>query len=182
MRYIAFLISSLIGFVIGHYLLTGAVGAFVSVIVSYHLYLGYFVITAEKETGISLPIGHTAVTHLAFLTVVIGLPYLREHIPYFGILQLLIPGLAPFEANWLFSSEKSSTRGGERRAIDPSSPSEQLMNAATGEDYDAFLKYMRNPHRSFRKNGRGIREEYALWLADRARKKPVAASGTPTAD
>jgi hypothetical protein len=182
MRYIAFLISSLVGFVIGHYLLPGAAGAFVSVIVSYHLYMAYFVVTAEKKAGISLPIGQTTITHLAFLMVVVGLPYLRQHIPYFSIAQLLIPGLAPFEAGLLFGKEKDSMREEQNQESALSIPAEQLMNSATSEDYDAFLQYMRHPHRSFQKNGRALREEYALWLADRASKKPVAASRTALVD
>lgn len=173
MRYIVFVVCSLISYAIGHYLLTGAAAAFVSVIVSYHLYLIFLVATAEKKSGISLPIVHTAVTHLAFLIVVVGLPYLRQHIPFFGIVKLFIPALAPFEADWLFSSDNRYKREEE---VALSSPAEELVNAATGEDYEAFLEYMRHPNRRFRKRGRRIREEYALWLADRARKRPVPAS------
>lgn len=181
MRYIVFVVCSLVGFVIGHYLLTGAAAAFVSVIVSYHLFLAYLVVTAEKEAGVSLPVGQTAATHLAFLVVVVGVPYLRQYIPFFSIVQLFIPALAPFEANWLFTSTKSGhEEDGQRVAL--SQPAEQLLKSSTGEDHEAFLEYMRRPDRRFRKHGRAIREEYALWLEDRARKKPVAASETATAD
>lgn len=182
MRFVVFVICSLIGFAIGNYLLTGAAAAFVSVMVSYHLYLAYLIATTVKKTGISLPLGQTAVTHLAFLIVLVALPYLRHYIPFFSIVKLFVPALAPFEAKWLFSDEKSSKREDDGKVVALPQPAEDLLKTATGEDHEAFLEYMRHPERRFRKHGRGIREEYALWLADRASKKTVAQKQTVTVD
>jgi hypothetical protein len=182
MRFVVFLICSTIGFVIGHYLLTGAAAAYVSVIVSYHLYLAYLVVTTVYKAGISLPVGQTTMTHLAFLFLVISLPYLRQHIPFFSIVTLFVPALAPFEANWLFNREKNSMREEDWQDNALSQPAEQLLRAATAEDHEAFLAYMRRPDRAFRKHGHGVREEYALWLEDRGKKKPIGASETASGD
>ena len=52
----AFIISSLIGFVVARYLFEGAWAAYAYILISYHLFLVWLVITAEHETGFSLPI------------------------------------------------------------------------------------------------------------------------------
>lgn len=180
MRYIVFVICSLIGFVIGHYLLAGATAAYLSAIVSYHLYLAFLVSTAKKNAGFSIPVWQTIVTHLAFLSVVVGLPYLRDQIPFFRIVSIFIPALAPFEAGWLFSKERENrwNEGPPESKLAP--PAEQLLNEATPEDHESFLKYMQQSNRKFRKPGLGIREEFAVWLADRARRKPTPASDGAT--
>jgi hypothetical protein len=85
---------------------TGALAAYLSVLISYHLYLGFLVMVQEKETGFALPIAHTVVSHLACLAVVVGIAFGRHYIPFFGIVRLFIPALAPFEVNWLFSGSK----------------------------------------------------------------------------
>jgi hypothetical protein len=106
MKRIAFLICSGIGYLIGHYFGTGAVAAYSSILISYHLYLAYLVVSAEKETGLSLSVGQTIVTHAACVAMIIGLAMGRHSIPFFGIIRLFIPGIAPFEVTWLFSGGK----------------------------------------------------------------------------
>jgi hypothetical protein len=106
MKKIAFLICSGIGYLIGHYFGTGAVAAYSSILISYHLYLAYLVVSAEKETGLSLSVGQTIVTHAACVAMIIGLAMGRHSIPFFGIIRLFIPGIAPFEVTWLFSGGK----------------------------------------------------------------------------
>src|SRR5579862_281063 len=100
-KYAAFFVSSLIGYVIGHFLLDGAAAAYASVLISYHLYLVLLVIFALQEKGFAMPIGMTLVMHTAFVAFLVGFAYARTHIPFFGLLSLLIPAVAPFEANWL---------------------------------------------------------------------------------
>jgi len=91
---------------------TGALAAYLSVLVSYHLYLGFLVMVQEKETGFALPIAHTIVSHLACLVVVVGIAFGRHYIPFFGILRLFIPAMAPFEVDWLFSGSKKKNAPG----------------------------------------------------------------------
>jgi hypothetical protein len=106
MKRIAFLICSAIGYLIGHYFGTGALATYSSILISYHLYLAYLVVSAEKESGLSLSVGQTIVTHAACVAVIIGLAMGRHSIPFFGIIRLFIPGIAPFEVTWLFSGGK----------------------------------------------------------------------------
>jgi len=167
MKFLGYVVASLIGFVIGHYLLHGAAAAFTSILVSYHLYLFFLVLGARHEKGISLPIGQTIFTHLAFLVVVIGIPYLRAQIPLFGLIALLVPGLAPFETKWLFSGQ-----GSKSITVDESRPVEPAF--ATAVDHEEFRLYLRSGNRRFRKPGATVDEEFKAWLADRAKKRATA--------
>jgi len=108
-----------------------------------------------------LPFGEAILTHAACLALTVGLPYLREHVPFFGVVRLLIPGVAFFEAQWLFS-------GGKKK---PQEEKPLPISGGTAEDHDAFLQYLAQPHRRFSKPGRSVNEEQALWLADRMKKR-----------
>lgn len=110
MKRIAFLLCSGFGYLIGHYFGDGAFAAYAAILISYHLYLAFLVVSAEKETGLSLPIGQTIVTHAACLVVVVGLAVGRHAIPFFGIIRLFVPAIAPFEVNWLFGGNKKNQK------------------------------------------------------------------------
>ena len=169
MKYAAFLVSSLIGYVIGHYLLDGAAAAYASVLISYHLYLALLVILTLKEKGFAMPIGMTMVMHTAFLAFLIGFAYAREHIPFFGLLSLLVPALAPFEANWLFGeSAPKKVEATETHVV--------VAPTATVDDHEAFRAHLKESYRPFRKPGISVDEEFNLWLADRAKHRAAAAA------
>jgi hypothetical protein len=185
-RYVGFVVCSLIGFVIGYFLLTGAAAAYTSVLVSYHLYLLLLILLSDQKRTVALPVGQTFMTHLAFLGVLVGMPFLRDHIPFFGIIRLLVPALAPFEVKWLFSTdkvpEKPSTEAVRTVPADPKKKKgetysiDDLINAASAQDHEMFLAYMRQPNRTFSRPGRGIREEYGYWLVDLAKKRAAIAA------
>ena len=157
------------------------------ILVTYHLILAFKVFTADKKAGLSMPIGQTILTHAACLAVIVGIAVLRRHIPFFGIIRYFIPGIAPFEAEWLFTGEKvkierltddeaiqaatvhieSSPDG----AISAPAAPVSLFASSTGEDYNEFLTLMQQGKRPFRKPGISIKEEYELWLAHRAKAK-----------
>ena len=162
MKLVAFLISSLIGFVIGHYLLPGAAGAYASILISYHVYLAFLVVTGNHQKGISMPIGLTILMHLAFLAILIGIPYLRQQIPFFGFMRLFVPALAPFEAMWLFSGN------GGKPAPRAAAPAPPLATEPTINDHEAFRRYLMQGDREFRKLGLSIDDEFKLWFAKRS--------------
>jgi hypothetical protein len=198
MKRIGFFVCSGIGYLIGHYMGTGAMAAYVSILVSYHLYLGFLVMIAEKETGFSLPIGHTLVSHLACLAVVVGIAFGRHYIPFFGLVRLFVPAMAPFEVNWLFSGGKKKT-GTSGAAVEfapvaaapvASAPAAQAPQAtpiataapapsfmtSTGDDYEDFLLHMKAGKRPFRKPGISVKEEFELFLAHRTKAKAAASA------
>jgi len=162
MRYAAFLICTLIGYIVGHYLLDGVAAVFASLLISYHLFLVFLIIIHERETGLSLPLGMSAVTHAAFLAVLLGLGVGRHYIPFFGLIRYLTPSLAPFEADWLFS-------GGRKKKDAASTPAP--IFAGTAEDYEQFLQYLGQKQRQFSRPGRTVQEEQVFWMADRAKRQ-----------
>jgi len=164
MAIIAYVVASAIGYVLGHYLLDGPAAAYASILVSYHLFLGFLVVTADHKQGFSMPIGQTIMTHSAFLALLIGLPYMRAHIPFFSLIAMLVPGLAPFETKWLFSGDGKVTNDNEESEETP-------MHDASPEDHEAFRQYLMQKERPFRKPGFSLNQEFNLWIKDRAHKK-----------
>jgi len=176
----AFIVSSLIGFVVARYLFEGAWATYAYILISYHLFLTWLVITAEHETGFSLPIFSTIITHLACLAVVIGLTVGRHFIPFFGLIRYFIPAMAPFERDWLFSGNAQKKDVKKKKV-----PAAAALNAipvhvaiaeATAEDNEAWIRYLAQPNRATRKPGVTVKDEYEQWLVARIGSRHAAAS------
>jgi hypothetical protein len=164
MAFLAYVVASAIGYALGNYLLDGPAAAYASILVSYHLFLGFLIFAADQKKGFSMPIMQTIFTHSAFLALLIGLAYSRTHIPFFGLISLLVPGLAPFETKWLFSADEKVTKNNEEGE-------EAAMHEASAEEHEAFRQYLTQKERPFRKPGLTLNQEFNLWIKDRAEKK-----------
>ncbi|HVN92979.1 MAG TPA: hypothetical protein VMT38_04760 [Terracidiphilus sp.] len=167
MAILAYVVAAAIGYALGHYVLEGAAAAYASILVSYHLFLGFLVFAADQKKGFSIPILQTIVTHLAVLGLLIALPYMRAHVPFFGFVTLLVPGLAPFEVKWLFSGDGKVTE-------DHAGDTEVPMQNASAEEHEAFRDYLLGKERAFRKPGMSVNQEFNLWIKARAGKKAQA--------
>jgi hypothetical protein len=174
MKSAALVLCTVIGYLLGHYLLPDPLAVYASMLIAYHLLLVFLVVIADREKGMSLPVGSTILTHLACLAILIGVAVERQYIPLFGIIRYFIPALAPFEADWLFS-------GGRKKAKDRAAPEHIPLPAGTADDYDEFLRYLAQKKRAFSKPGRSLREEHVVWMADRARKQAELEPGPPAA-
>ena len=169
MKFMVGVICALVGIIIGQYVLAGTAAVYASMLISFHLYLGYLVVMENREQGMSLPVGSTVLTHIACLTLLIGLVELRHHLTFFWVIQYFVPALAPFEAEWLFS-------GGKKKPGFEASVPQIPMPECTADDYDDFLRYLSQEKRAFRKPGRSVREEHVLWMADRLKREAAAAA------
>jgi hypothetical protein len=169
MKFMVGVICALVGIIVGQYLLVGTVAVYASMLISFHLYLGYLVVMENREKGLSLPWGSTILTHAACMAIFIGLVELRYHISFFWVIQYFVPALAPFEAEWLFSG------GRKKSGVEASAPQVPMPEGTAG-DYDEFLLYLSQEKRAFRKPGRTVREEHVLWMADRMKKEAAAAA------
>lgn len=172
-----------------HLLPDTALANFIYILGTYHLVLLFKVFNSEKKAGLSFPLGQTILTHLACVVVLVGLAVLRHQIPFFGLIRYFIPGLAPFEARWLFASEKSNlSQITDDQAIQAgtvnveamqggaaAAPAPSLFSTSTGEEYNEFLTQMQQGKRPFRKPGISIKQEYELWLAHQHKTKDPAA-------
>jgi hypothetical protein len=184
MKLVVFLICSGIGYLLGHYL-PDPLGTYVSILVSYHLFLAWLVITAEHEGGLSLPVLQTVLTHAACLAVLIGLAMGRHHLPLLGLVRIFVPGLAPFECKWLFSRDMAKKKA-QQEADTPavvaaasvvSTPEGAATNPDsdppeaeyTADEHTAWIRYLADKRRAFRKPGLTVAEEYKAWREARAR-------------
>ena len=180
MKSIVFLICAGIGYLIGHFFGDGPWVTYISLLVTYHLFLGFLLITAEHEAGFSMPIGQTILSHAACLAVLIGLGMGRHAIPFFYIIRLFIPGLAPFEVKWLFGGEikkKTSQAGAGAETSVAAAPVAvaPAKFSSSAQDYEAFLKILHEGgKRPFRKPGIGVKQEFELWAEAQAKARAHA--------
>jgi hypothetical protein len=110
---------------------------------------------------------------------------------------MFVPGLAPFECNWLFSGgtvkktvpkNTIDTQAAATTAMD--SMSEALATSEitttsvvsavpaakyTADEHTAWINYLRNARRAFRKPGVSVEEEFKQWQAARAQYKAILA-------
>ena len=192
MRLAVFLVCSGVGYLLGHYL-PEPWASYVSILVSYHLFLAFLLITAEHEPGFSFPpILSIVATHAACLALLIGLAMGRRYVPILGLVRIFVPGLAPFECEWLFSAGKkkkvasedeSTSNAGVKAGASASaaastnatsSPAVSAEPAYTFDDHDAWLRYLGQTNRPFRKPGLSVGDEFKLWHEARAQRRAAA--------
>jgi hypothetical protein len=148
-----------------------------AILISYHLFLVFLVITAEQKTGFSLPIVHTILSHLACLALVISVPVLRHQIPFFGLVRYFIPALAPFECDWLFSGGKAKKEEPITvKAAEAAATTASASASATADDYEEWLRYLKVRNPLSVKHGMTIKDEYEQWMVARVKSRPPAAS------
>jgi hypothetical protein len=186
MKAASFLISVGVSYLIGYFFGQGPIATYASILISYHVYLGMLILLSDRKAGFSLPVGSTILTHSACLAVLVSLAMGRQHIPFFGMIRLFIPALAPFEANWLFGGEKknaaqisvqqaaTSAPASTAKTVPVKATAQSLYAASTGDDFEEFLQHMKAGKRPFRKPGITVRQEYEAWLAARAKAQARA--------
>jgi hypothetical protein len=162
---VLYVLASLAGYLVGKVMPDGPWAPYVPLMVAYHIVLfgliAYLGISGEQKLGLSMPIVMTVITHIAFLGALIGVVMGRQYVPWFGLLRYVLPGIAPFEATWLFEGRQKTQSNAE---IEP-------MPEGTNEDYNDFLVYMRQKDRRFARPGRSVNDEFVAWTADRAKRR-----------
>jgi len=164
----AFVVAGLLGYLSASLVPAGTWAVLTSILVSYHLFLAWLVITAEDKAGVSLPILPTIATHLACLVLIIPLALAHRFIPFFGIFRYGIVGLAIFERGWLFTEDSVQYRSEE--------PSAAPIVTDSAEDYQEWLNYLAKQSPASRKPGSSLKEEYGHWLLARAQNRPAVPS------
>ena len=169
MKILGLAVSSIIGLFISAYLLPGAAGAYVSILVAYHLFLAFLIYLADREKGLALSIPFTAAMHVAVLGLLVGIAYLRQnHFPLFGFISFFATALAPIESHFLYSGSGIVILRPDATANLPPLPDDY---EPTHDDQEAFKEYLRQKERPFRKHGLSIDDEFRLWLAWRVNRQ-----------
>ncbi|MGB6975458.1 MAG: hypothetical protein WBD67_12325 [Terracidiphilus sp.] len=169
MKILGFAVSSIIGLFIGAYLLPGAAGAYVSILVAYHLFLGFLIYMADREKGLSLSIPLAVLMHVAVVGVLVGIAYLHSnHLPIFGFISFFASAFAPVESHFLFAGSGIVIVKPDVTADLPPLPDDYQP---THEDTEAFKVYLRQKERPFRKQGFSVEDEFRLWLTARVHRQ-----------
>jgi hypothetical protein len=157
---VAFLVAAGTGFLLSLALPPAPWEAYIPVLVTYHLFLAWLILTEDRETGLAMPIVSTTLTHLACMAVVVSFVSGRHFIPYFDLIQYGIAGLAIFECGWLFvKSDKKKTE--QTAAAPTSSPA----------DYHEWLNELARKRTSPAAQGASLKVEYEKWLRTREQRR-----------
>jgi hypothetical protein len=162
MKYVALIVAILSGWVISHFLLDGAVGAWVSVLFAYHFILVFLIAYMDWSGGFNMPLERAAIVHTAVLIFLICFIAARNNIPAFDVVAALVPAIAFLEVELIFGKQKKQHQ---------SQTVPGLPHTASSEDYSEFLHYLKQPVRQFAKAGRPVQEEYGFWLAERVKMR-----------
>ena len=163
-----FMLACALGWLASSFMPPGAWAVYTSILVAYHLFLGWLVITAEGETGVSLPVTSTILTHVACVAIIFPLGMARHFVPFFGIVRYSIAGLAIFERGWLFSGKIRKSNVEQAQVATPAV-------TGTAKDYEEWLKYLAQRKQIVRAPG-SLKAEYEQWLIARRRSEQSAPS------
>jgi len=172
----AFLVCSLIGFLVALMVPPGSWAIYVQMLLSYHLYLGWLIISDENTTGFSLPILSTVFTHMCCLAVLISLPALRHSIPFFNYLRFGATFLASYECQWLFRSagnreisEIVTPAVAQDALKEPApAPAMQLVTVGMDDDHEAWLHHLTHRKPGDIRRGLTLKEEHDRFMRARA--------------
>jgi hypothetical protein len=162
--FVAFVAASLLGYLAGSFAPDSTWAIYISILVSYHLFLLWLVLSGEHKAGVALTPFSTLITHLACL-ILIAPVGLARNLSLFSVFRFGIAGFAVFERAWLFSASHAQPKPEQVKA----SP---IVLSATGEDFEAWCQYLAG-RKALRRGGMSVREEYERWLHARARKRPA---------
>jgi hypothetical protein len=102
----------------------------------------------------------------------------KRYFPLLGLVRYFIPGLAPFEAKWLFAGDMKKP---ERPAPAPKESAVAVEEAAPvssadmADDYTAWLQYLSQKNPGARKRFNSVKEEYDSFMAARAKARAASA-------
>lgn len=129
---LAFVVCNLVGFGVASLLPPGLAAFLVSMLLSYHLFLAWLLVSADRPAGFSLPIVPSALMHLGCVSAVVGLPFARHVIPFFFVFRFGVIFIAKFESGWLFDAARNqSNAAAEAPQFAVAAPVSTMMPAAT---------------------------------------------------
>jgi len=177
---IAFAIANLIGFFAGRLIHDRAWATYTMILVSYHLFLGWLVFSSERETGFSLPVASTLITHLACVFLIVALGVMRGHIPFFRFFRYAFAGMAVFERWWLFTGkvkrgayhDEAAKRKKQKKEAEPEEEPKLFWIA----DHESWLRYRATAGPGELKLGQSVKDHYNEWMRSRAKARLALAA------
>jgi len=179
----AFVAAGVVGFFAATLVPDPRLAVYVSILISYHVFLAWLVFGSSNKPVGSLPIVHTVLTHMACMVVVLGPVLVARHAtPVFGLFRYGIAALALFERGWLHTAAGTAQR----------KPKEETVAAApvavgapkirtTPEDQAAWREYLAQRGPGMTRAGLTMQAEYEQWLRARRKARPEAANESAVA-
>ena len=162
---VAFFMTGILGYVGALFLQSGPWTPYAPILLSYHFFLLWLVLTQENERGFSLSLPSMLVTHSAFLAVVVAVG-MNHGVPYLAIFRMILLPLAVFERYWLFD-------GRERKRKHSRVEAGSFAVTGSGEEYKEWLAYLAT-HRSLAsKPDSSLQDQYEKWLLRRSKRSPL---------
>ena len=100
--YAALLFAAGLGFLAGMFVPHGWFSIYVSILVSYHLFLAWLLLTSERKVEVPLSAFNSIGIHLSCMAIILALGLTRSFIPNFDLVCCCFAALAFWERNWLF--------------------------------------------------------------------------------
>jgi hypothetical protein len=168
--YVALVVCAVMGIFLASFLPDGPWTVYVPMLVSYHLFLGWMVATAEHEATVTMPLWETIVTHVCCVIVVVcfgkASQYLH-YIPFFAslrsVLRCSVAAMAIFERDWLF-------KGPSVKEV-VVAPTSTTVMAATVDDFRDWQSYIAQQKPPFPGPGTTLKAEYERWLLARGKSQ-----------
>lgn len=162
---VAFLMSGVLGYLVGSSLSAYSWNGYVGVLVGYHIFLGWLLFSSVGQNAPVLSKIGTLSTHLACVTVVLAIASVQTHSIVWLCLRYGIALLAFFEKEWIFSG-----------VVHDRGKREQPVAASTAGDYERWLQ-MRAEHKhpAFYVGGTP-KSDFEAWMKERAKAREMAGS------
>jgi hypothetical protein len=158
-----FLVSAGVGYAVGTMIKDLEWSVYASILVSYHLFLGWLVMKSSGKSRLAMSLPVTVLTHAACMVVVLGPAVLgNRKSPVFSLFRYGIAAMALFERGWLFSADESKPTVEQATAAVPA-----LSIRPTAEDELAWLEYLSKRRPGMTKPGVTIQQEHEAWLRAR---------------
>ena len=166
----ALIIAGGLGFLAGIFVPAGWWSIYTSIFVSYHLFLGWLLITAENKVETTWPFGYSVAIHASCLAGLLLLGAGRLFIPHFDVICCGVAVLAFFERDWLFQPTKAVATNAEDTVI------------SSAEEYKEWLDHLSKQGHDPRGTEGSRKEEFEWWLqarrSARAAERPSSGSHT----
>ena len=106
--WLALVVAGAIGYAAGLFVPTGWWSILISMLISYHVFLAWLVLTAKNRLEVVRPLSYAAMIHVACLVVIVSLGSGRIIVPHFDLVCCGVAVLAYFERDWLLQTPKTT--------------------------------------------------------------------------
>lgn len=105
---LALIAAAATGYLAGFFVPAGWWSIYTSMLISYHLFLGWLALSSEKKMDVVRPLSYPVITHLVCLLLIVAIGTARFIVPHFEVFCCGVAVLALFERDWLFQTAKGA--------------------------------------------------------------------------